>query len=150
MFRSVEILEAFIGFDDGLWRCEWSVWWVQRPETGAEELVGRVHSLLSVETERLILLFLEGIVQIFRGLHVLEHSLQLVGILETAGLFELRDHIRLSIVRDGKCLYKTSRQIFGVEFQEHVLVVDVLEDGHLQFSSQHQKAKHDRVTYNLG
>lgn len=74
--------------------------------------------------------FVVGI-EIFGGLDVLKHPLQLVAVLETAFFFQVTDHHHLSIVRGRHSRDKTLRQITPVDVLEDVLVSDKLEDGDL-------------------
>ena len=60
-----------------------------------------------------------------------EHTLKLVGVLETTGLFELGDHARLGVVRSRDLVNQTLRQPGTVEGLEDILVLDILEDDHL-------------------
>jgi hypothetical protein len=65
------------------------------------------------------------------GQRAVEHALELRRVLEAAGLLELRDHRRLRVVRARELLDEALGEHLGVELLEDVLVLDVLEDGHL-------------------
>src|SRR4051812_34966318 len=75
--------------------------WVERgagsrqgPEAGSQDGEGRIETL---NAEAFDVLFETG-VEILRNLDILKHALQLVGVLEAAGLLQLADHACLGIV----------------------------------------------------
>ena len=65
-----------------------------------------------------------------RKLRTGEHALKLVGVLETTGLLELRDHACLSLVTRADTVDETLAELGRVERLKHVLVLDVLEENH--------------------
>ena len=73
---------------------------------------------------------LEVLVEVLADADVLEHPLQLAGVLEAARLLQLGDHARLGVVAGGHVLHQPLGQHLAVELLEHVLVLDVLEDDH--------------------
>lgn len=60
-----------------------------------------------------------------------KHSLQLARVLKPGGLLELGDHTRLGLVRDRERVDEPLREHLGIELLEDILVLEVLEDGHL-------------------
>ena len=61
-----------------------------------------------------------------------EHSLQLIGVFETTSLLKLRNHAGLALVRRGYTMNEALGQFRGIESLEDVLVLDILEEYHLQ------------------
>ena len=60
-----------------------------------------------------------------------EHALELVRVLETARLLELRYHARLRLVGCRYAVNETLRELGRVVLLEDVLVVKILEKHHL-------------------
>ena len=69
-------------------------------------------------------------VQVLGHADVLEHPLELVGVLKATGLLQLGNHGGLGVVAGRHVLDQTLGQHLAVELLEHVLVLDVLEDDH--------------------
>ena len=61
--------------------------------------------------------------------------MKLAGVLETAGILQFRDHARLGLIRGRDTVDETFRPLGYVERLEHVFVVDVLVENHLDSSS---------------
>ena len=61
-----------------------------------------------------------------------EHSLQLIGVFETTSLLKLRNHAGLALVRRRYTMNEALGQFRGIESLEDVLVLDILEEYHLQ------------------
>ncbi len=70
-------------------------------------------------------------VEVTTRAHVLEHALQLRGVVEAAGVLQTGDHHALRVLRDGQVEDQAAGQHVGVELLEHVLVLHVLEHVHL-------------------
>lgn len=98
-------------------------------------------------------LLLERGVEILAERHVLKHPRELGRVLESARILQFRDHVRFGVLRGGREEDESLRQHLGVELQksksvyctsdekrkanllENVLVLDVLEHGHLRAPS---------------
>ncbi len=127
----VEFLEALVSADDVLRRDEGGVGRAEGPEAGAEDVELRVDGFLEVVFVQHLGLpvFVVG-VEVFGDLDVLEHALQLVGVFEATGFFQFRYHARLGVIGCRAGVDEAFRQHLGIEFLEHVLVLDVFEDRH--------------------
>ena len=61
-----------------------------------------------------------------------EHSLELIGVLETASFLQLGDHARFGLFRCRYTMDKSLGKLGAIESLEHILILDVLEDDHLR------------------
>lgn len=64
-----------------------------------------------------------------------KHFHELVGVIKTAYLLQLRDHATLGIIRCGSGLYQSLGKLLLVELLEDILIVDEFEDDHLTLSN---------------
>lgn len=134
MFLGVVTSEPLIGRQNFLGDGEFTVGWVEWPEVGAEDHDREANAKFAIVV-RLGHLLIELVGEILAERHVGEHALELVGVLETAGLLQLGNHGCFGFIRGGDAVNETLRQLGGVEGLEDVLVFDVLEQNHLQESS---------------
>jgi hypothetical protein len=124
-------LEALLGLDELRRHVKLGRRGSERPRRSPEDENGEIDREVR-RVVRLLHLLLERRVEVPVELHVLEHTLQLRGVLEPARILELADHRRFGVFRGGGVLDETRREHLGVELLEDVLVLDVLEDGHLR------------------
>ena len=88
---------------------------------------------LKVETEcviRILQVLAKVLVQVLGHTNVLEHPLELVGVLKSASCFQLGNHGGLFVITGRHVLDQPLGQHFAVELLEHILVLDILEDNH--------------------
>lgn len=131
MLVHVVLLEALLGLDQLRRHVELRRRCRKRPRRRSEDENVEVDRKVRRVVRRLHL-FLERRVEVPVKLHVLEHALELGGVLEPARVLELADHRRFGIFRGRGVLDETGREHLRIELLEHVLVLDVLEDGHLR------------------
>ena len=74
----------------------------------------------------------ELLVEILRHADVLEHPLEFASVLEAARLLELRNHGGLGVVAGGHMLHQPLGQHLAIKLLEHILVLNVFEDDHLE------------------
>ena len=100
------------------------------PEAGGEHLNAelgfeRIGEALVVEQ-----VLAEGIHDVSRRSHVVEHALELGGELETTFAFEILDHAFFGIVRNGLSEKQAARKMVFIVFFENVFFLDEAEDVH--------------------
>ena len=90
----------------------------------------------------------ELLVEVLGDADVLEHSLELGGVLEPAGLLQFWDHGSLGVVAGGHVLHQTLSQHFTVEFLENIFVFDVFEHNH-NLKTNNQQLKTNALIFFL-
>ena len=105
MLVLVEKNEALDLRRDFSWRVEICAWGYQWPEASAKDGESRVYRLCIAHSLKVIL---EVAVQVLGDLHVGEHALEFIGILETARLLQFADHTRLRIVGGRVAVYQAT------------------------------------------
>jgi len=128
MLLAVEVGEALVGPNESRrWR-ERGGWGLERPEAGTQNLPVGVNSTLAAKA--VLQVFIVVPVKVLRCLHVLEHTLELVGVLKARSVLELGDHGGLCVARCRSAVDKTLGKHLRVELLEHILVLNVLEESH--------------------
>jgi len=72
-------------------------------------------------------MFLELRIQVLAEADVIEHALQLGGVLVAANVLQLGDHTLLGVIGGRREINEALRQHFGVKLLEHILVIDILQ-----------------------